>query len=281
MSRDLTESVIKDGMIYNIEQFCGNLWCNYVTYEPEEYFDDEFKYKHINAIQSFCILICSIYIVAGRFDTCPEKYRVFLRRLYTLYIGYLMFMGPTESYIMESKTCSYYHDCVSINHDGMNHLRSSTHYYILYNEECPSVMDLILSYEESNSEIVDDDCGDDCCYIDITCNTYIREDLSYYDYNHTISKRAESGDEKTGMIPLHINSKNADCYNYQIEELIISYIKLNEEYYDNIYAIIVFTFIFINIIVMITILINECFPKKEGQQKERRSSEHQQLRASA
>lgn len=280
----LKDSLIKDGMVYNIEQFCGYLWCDYKTYGIEDYFDDEFKYKHINFLKTFCIFIFSLYIFLRRIDVWLENYKgvySYLKKTYEVYIGYLMVMGVFMEYNMESNTCSYYHDCLNINFGGGDHLRSSTHYYRLYNEECPSVMELILSYEESNSEMVDDDCGDDCCYIDNICDTYIRNDYSYYDYNYTISKRGEFDTngwaEPSGMRPLHINSKAYDCYNYQIEELIISYIKLNEEYYDNILQLIFGSFIVINFVIMMLMLIHEC----DGEEKEGKTSEHRQLRVGA
>jgi len=271
-------SIIDDEhKMYSINPICTNTWCLHEHYEYSEFFPDILRPQILGMINGILVLVFGI---GYNIDTYYEKIKIKDDKIYVfiLLITHMVYIviciGMLLYYVnMKQNICDYKYDCEE-GHNG--NTNPSIILFNLYNDECPTVTDLIYEYEGQHPELIDDDCmrNGECCSIDVLCNNLMEMLVSFEEFNTTNTNR-NSGvlPRETGINPLHINFMH-ECNKYPIEELIYSSMKVNRNYYYNMLTYIITSYITLNgIMLMIIILKNRC--------KDKKTVEHHKLSGSA
>ena len=133
--------------------------------------------------------------------------------------------------------CEIYDNCYNDN----NEIKSDTYVYnIKKGKECNTFSEIInLNYEEEECE--KSEFG--CCYIRTTCDSYMRGNYTYNDFNFIINKGYPYGYENTGI--KKIDREGTNCNN--LEDIIIEHVNKNNDNIFSLIIIIIIMFIIINI----------------------------------
>jgi len=139
--------------------------------------------------------------------------------------------------------CEIYDKCYNDN----NQIKSDTYVYnVKKGGQCNTLSEIIiLDYKEVNCE--DSDFG--CCYIKISCDSYIRNNSSYYEYSVIDGKKFPHGYINTGETK--IDKEGSNCNN--IENVILNHVNKNDY---------IFTYLMLLFILILILSISFLYRKK-------------------